>query len=456
MGNFSQQTGLGFGTLAPMGAKGVELDTNTMSARACFATSTLDRVGDVLNCAGIQTSHHQLNPVVLFNHGKEFALPIGKTIDPDGHYTVEIGDEEAYQTTYFSQSLLEAEQLYRLIEENVISANSIGYRPLKAKRMPAGEGIQKPGLYLEEVELLECSWVTVPANGEAVRAALSQDRICGKSISPMLKRAMQSTVAPLKSSIVRSGFHLGSNSMSKTNVGKSIPAKKSAKSAGRKDGDEVIAPAVEEPQVVDPVDTPMIPLGAEVLGTVHGQIIAMMDYVNNEMVRMESEPVIQMLTGMMEDGFTKLEAIEGLFAEQYPDLDPLPAVERPQAKDDEEVESDDKNDDDTDEKDDEEESSPGKSYSGKVKRFTKSQGSAVQECAEYLGEMSGAENLDKNQRVACKYYSRSLHEMIADVKDDSQSEEDELTPAEKRLVERRIKQLELRVAHEKRIARAKR
>lgn len=220
--NYQYKTSHGYGLACA--SKAVELDTQTMSARAIFSTDSLDRVGDVLRTAGIDTSNHIKNPVILWNHGLQFSIPIGKAVDPEGNYTVEIGESEAYQRTFFSQSLLEAEQIYRLIEEGVISANSIGYRPLQAKRMKADPGsLTKPGLYLESVELLEVSWVGVPANQDCVRAALSRDKICGKSLSPSIRRGLLPLLAKTTSVTVPVLTRVKGTKMSSKNV-KADPA----------------------------------------------------------------------------------------------------------------------------------------------------------------------------------------------------------------------------------------
>src|SRR2546423_1013986 len=99
-----------------------------MPACCTFATSSLDGQGDVMEMSGLDTSVHELNPVVLFNHGIQISnavqvqgIPIiGKTRSPEGEYTVHVLADKAYQTTYFSQTNPLAEQVYALIEEEII------------------------------------------------------------------------------------------------------------------------------------------------------------------------------------------------------------------------------------------------------------------------------------------------------------------------------------------------
>jgi len=171
---------------APRGA--VSIDKSKMSASCTFTTSAVDRVGDCVETAGIVTTGHQLNPVVFWDHAKDLSFPIGKTKDPLGNYTVKLFDDYATQETFFSQTLLEAEQIFSLIDEGIVSANSIGFRPIKAKPLYAGN--RRLGLHLLETELLEVSWVGVPCHPEAVRVALSRDKICGKSLADSIRRSL--------------------------------------------------------------------------------------------------------------------------------------------------------------------------------------------------------------------------------------------------------------------------
>src|SRR5262245_37026232 len=77
----------------------ISVDPITMSATCVFSTEVVDRVGDVVEVEGIRTENHQRNPVVFWNHGRPLTLPIGKTRDPSGNYTVEIAGGIARQTT---------------------------------------------------------------------------------------------------------------------------------------------------------------------------------------------------------------------------------------------------------------------------------------------------------------------------------------------------------------------
>lgn len=429
----------------PPGSREVTLDKGAMSATGIFAANSLDRVGDVLEVGGIVTDYHRRNPIALWNHGKELSIPIGVTETPEKAYTVEIDEEagEARCTTFFSQRLLEAEQIYQLIDEGIIRAMSIGYRPLKAKRLQAQQGtIQKSGLHLEQVELLEVSYVGVPANGDAVRACLDRSQVCGKSLSPLIRQAL-TPLLPAKKTIVRGGFDMKA-------VTKADPA------------EETPPPSTDTPQEPE-ASTPKMPLGAEMLSRIHQHLLDLVEFSQTESGVLENEEVQNFLLDMADGVFEKLTAIEGLFKSQYPDLEQLPETKPQKATGDAEKPTEgDKPADDkeskeapTDAEGKPEKEGEGKSYSGGgAKRMTKAAGGTIRECAEHLTEMANAENLTRDQKVSCKYYGKTLAEMAQEPEKEADSD-DGLTPTEKAIAERKLKQLELMVTHKKRLARQK-
>ncbi|MEO2092341.1 MAG: hypothetical protein ABGY75_23050, partial [Gemmataceae bacterium] len=214
-----------------------------------------------------------------------------------------------------------------------------------------------------------------------------------------------------------------------------------------------------------PAEAPAIPLGAEILTAVHQHLIGVVDYCNTEIGRLENERLEPFLVDLCEQTFAKLGEIEQMFAAEYPDLDPLPEAKAPETDekaddkpaDKPEGESE-KADEDKPKDEPEAEKSKSKSYSDGQKRFTKAQGTCLKEAAEALGEMSGAENLDKTQKVTLRYYSRELGQMVPEESAEEAQKGDpdgDLSPEQKRLVEARIKKLELLVAHRKRLAQMK-
>lgn len=213
-------------------------------------------------------------------------------------------------------------------------------------------------------------------------------------------------------------------------------------------------------------DLPQLPLGAEILTTVHQHLIGVVDYCNTEMPRLENERLSAYLVELCEGTFESLATIEEMYKAEYPDLDPLPEVgakadEVEEKPAEESAEKGTKEEGEEKPKDEAEaKGSKSKSYPGAAKRFTKAQGTCIKEAAEAIGEMSGADNLDKTQKVTLRYYARELGQMVEEPEVQTASTEsgngdEQLSPEQKRLVEAKIKRLELLVAHKKRLARQK-
>lgn len=177
------------------------VDETRMSARGLLATETRDRQGDILLVAGVDLQAHRRNPVAMIDHGTHFTLPVGVTRDPDSReYLVEIDPirGEIWQTTFFAQKNDVAQQIFGLVAEDVIRANSIGFMPIEYDELPPDpeRGLphkppgKKPYMLVTRAELVEVSWCGIPVNPDAVRSALSRERWVGKSLAPEIRRML--------------------------------------------------------------------------------------------------------------------------------------------------------------------------------------------------------------------------------------------------------------------------
>lgn len=144
---------------------------------------------------GILLDSYQKNPVVLLNHGEQFALPIGVSSVPV------LAEKKATAQVKFSQRLPEAVQVFALVDEGLLRTSSISYLPLKArmqslKRKKADEAeIEFVGgqcVDFTESDLLEWSVVTIPADPGAVRRCLE----LGKIRDERLTQAIRQSLAP--------------------------------------------------------------------------------------------------------------------------------------------------------------------------------------------------------------------------------------------------------------------
>lgn len=192
-------------------ASEADIDESRMSVTIPFASGLRrDGVGDLLEIGGIDTTRHRMNPIVLFDHGKKYELPVATAEDPDtGEYCVRIDPENkiARVKAFFYQgqkSLGSAgydhavfcEQLFDLIVKKFIRAGSIGYQVVEADPLHAdySRGIPQ-GMHLKRILMLEASAVVLPANmdttrKEMVREVLSMKRLCGRPLSPILVKSL--------------------------------------------------------------------------------------------------------------------------------------------------------------------------------------------------------------------------------------------------------------------------
>jgi hypothetical protein len=112
---------------------GLQPNSGKMSVRCVLSTEDDDRSNDRVIIKGIDTSHHRLNPVALFNHDKN--APIGRFEDRLGNYTVRTRNgNELIGEVFFNQSSAFACDVFRAVESKVFTACSIGFMPTKIEK----------------------------------------------------------------------------------------------------------------------------------------------------------------------------------------------------------------------------------------------------------------------------------------------------------------------------------
>lgn len=187
-----------YGLDAP--AISIRFDKSKMSAVGLLATTNRDEEGDICEVSGIDMRRHMRNPVVLLDHGKAYPLPIGKTKTPDGEYRVWIDGPDCYQETFFSQSLKMAEQVFHLICEDIMCANSIQYKVLEYTLLPADRENRLPvGKHVTRCQLVEATWCALPMNPDAVMATYYKDKVNGFVLCPELKEMLKPYITDKKS-----------------------------------------------------------------------------------------------------------------------------------------------------------------------------------------------------------------------------------------------------------------
>ena len=127
-----------------------EGDTGTFEVIA--STQGKDRDGEIVLQDGIDITNYLKNPVILFGHDY-WSLPIGKATE-----VVKETDKMIIKGVFASAEANPiAQQVRKLYEEGILCAVSIGFIPK-----------QYEGNVITQCELLELSFVPVPANADAL------------------------------------------------------------------------------------------------------------------------------------------------------------------------------------------------------------------------------------------------------------------------------------------------
>lgn len=143
--------------------------------RVTASTNQLARDGHIVEPGGLQTENFLRTGVILFDHDPK--MPVGKPIaaqmNPDGSLSVEI----EWAPPGISPK---ADEIRGLVKADVIRAVSIGFDPLDAE--PLDPKRPKGGQHITRADLLECSFVSVPADtGAVVTQRSAEDWKCGAS-----------------------------------------------------------------------------------------------------------------------------------------------------------------------------------------------------------------------------------------------------------------------------------
>ncbi|MBP2233091.1 HK97 family phage prohead protease [Azospirillum agricola] len=124
--------------------------------RVVISAGTVDRAGDVVVQKGIGFDNYQKNPVVLWNHKKDF--PVGNAIE-----LIPKGDLTEALVEFFPEGVDEtADRICRMVKSGGIKGVSIGFDPLEAK--PRKDG----GVEFTRCDLMEFSFVTIPCHADAL------------------------------------------------------------------------------------------------------------------------------------------------------------------------------------------------------------------------------------------------------------------------------------------------
>lgn len=309
------------------------VDQSKMCATGLLSTNARDRVLDRVEIGGINLAAHSFNPVSLLDHGLYHALPIGKTEDENGNYTVKKIGDDLIQTTYFSQHSLMAEQVFALICEKMLRGNSIRFENAEYKPL------QPRGRHIISCDLVEVTWCALPANQECVTSLLDNNIIAGKAILPELK----SMLAPyrLAKKVWSNGMnHEEMSSLDETTGGALREDYGDHKEDNYMDEEKDDMERVEDdPEEEEKEDEP---LGSSVLRNMHADMAGMHETYSSHVGKLEQPKVkahVEKVVGNLEKCMKEIADLHG---RTYPESEAINGADAEQdAEEIEQEESDD-------------------------------------------------------------------------------------------------------------------
>lgn len=185
-------------TRADPAARTLAVNADTLTVRSVITTIDPDRAGDVVVPTGLRNADDfLLNPVVLWAHQRAQFPPIGVC------EWIDVQPRRIVAETRFARGVPFAEDVFRLYEQGILRGWSIGFVPRKARRFPATDPRNPPGLRVEEWDLLEYSAVPIPENPAAVTVAITKGLVRDPALCDWLVRGPQP--ADVLAELIKSG-----------------------------------------------------------------------------------------------------------------------------------------------------------------------------------------------------------------------------------------------------------
>jgi len=128
-----------------------------------LSDETVDRYGDKVMATGWVLANFRKNAIALFGHDSHFPIGTWKNVRVEGGKLLGKLEFAAEGTS------ARIDELRRLVEQGVLRAVSVGFRPLEDE--PMDEKNPYAGRRYTRQELVECSVVSVPANPAALAKA---------------------------------------------------------------------------------------------------------------------------------------------------------------------------------------------------------------------------------------------------------------------------------------------
>jgi len=169
--------------------KGVTIDADKRTVDGIISTEAIDRDEEIVSARGLDLDKYRTNPIVLFMH--DAYSPIGKCSDGPTRRKRN-GTTELVATTTFADTSL-AKEVFDLVKGEFLRGISIGMAPLSVEcSAPTPDEIRKRPDWanarriIRKAELMEYSFVSIPANADALTTAVSKGMI--KLIESVMER----------------------------------------------------------------------------------------------------------------------------------------------------------------------------------------------------------------------------------------------------------------------------
>lgn len=289
------------------------VDLTRMSATVVINTPTVDRQGDSLLPEGCDMEEYKRNPIVLWEHGAgpQGSIPIGKSEDEHGVFSVVMDQAALTATCFFSQTSELARQVFSLVSERIIRGASVRARPIDYVQ-------NAKGLLVKLWELEEWSWVAIPCNPDAVAKAVSDKAFMGRPLEAVLLKSL-TRVAP-KSPIQSVGWTPPKEAtMKSTTLKKNAPEDEKPEDQKPEDKPAENEAVPEEEEA--PVEKKMLP-GAIALTGMHDAYKGIRDALKAELDQQENPAVREYMQSELEHFEGKCAECEGKLKEAYPDHKP--------------------------------------------------------------------------------------------------------------------------------------
>lgn len=339
-----------------------------LTVRMCISTEDVDRQGHVILQNGISKENYRLNPVILWDHGDDYKLPVANSIDLQGQLTVETDGKATWAVAHHVRDDKMSMQIFDAIVCGLLRASSIGVQPISGGKAYAEDGSEI--LIFDRTDMFEWSYTAIGVQPRAVLRSLKAMRnesfleqwalqceaastiftrgtLDGQPILPVLRKTLLSILTPGGNQEL--GFNPQDHKEAKMKKLTTIEIRKLSKSALLKalatpgEYDEATLKAMQDEALVkaelestpasgeetvetETETTDETPLGARVTASAHEGLMTLIGQIESAMAPVENPTLKDALTEQVNMLRECVASLEGVYSANYPDLPGL-AVE---------------------------------------------------------------------------------------------------------------------------------